>query len=390
MLGELTSSTDPNISEIANVARTLAPSDPRTNWLFATAEISVFTPEAVDASVGLFEETVRSSPFDFRWWIEYGRALEQAGREDDAERALRRSIELSPNYAYPHWQLGNFYLRQGRGDEAIVELRLATTNNRTYRNQVFALAWDYFGHQTAMVERLVADTPDVRSDLASFYARRNQPADALRIWNTLSDSEKARYPQTVRSIAEALFELRAYRESEEFSRQAGIDPDAAPEVISNSGFEFSLKSADDTLFGWKVRRADSRLDITVDPSVHHSGAKSLRITFRSFAKPELYDVWQNVALAAATHYKLSFWVRTENLKSGGPPMLEVVDAADNRLLATSQSFPLGTNDWQQITMNFITPEGSNGVFVRTSRGFCGNTCPVVGIVWLDDFELARN
>ena len=93
----------------------------------------------------MFEETVRLSPHDFRWWIEYGRALERAGHPDQAEPAFLEAIWLAPNYAYPHRQLGNFYLRQGRGDEAFTELRLTTTNNQTYRNQVFALAWDYFG-----------------------------------------------------------------------------------------------------------------------------------------------------------------------------------------------------------------------------------------------------
>jgi hypothetical protein len=36
-------------------------------------------------------------------------------------------------------------------------------------------------------------------------------------------------------------------------------------------------------------------------------------------------------------------------------------------------------------VEFTTSENSNGLFVRTSRGFCGETCPIVGIVWLDDF-----
>src|SRR6185369_1561793 len=111
MLAELTPSTDPNISDVARAARNLAPADPRTSWLAATAETAVFTPEAIDASVGSFEKTVRLSPFDFRWWVEYGRSLERAGHPYDAEIALRQAIKLAPNYAYPHWQLGNFYLR---------------------------------------------------------------------------------------------------------------------------------------------------------------------------------------------------------------------------------------------------------------------------------------
>ena len=390
MLAELTPATDPNISDVASAARNLAPADPRTNWLAATAETAVFTPEAIDASVGSFERTVRLSPFDFRWWVEYGRSLERAGHPDAAEIALRQAIKLAPNYAYPHWQLGNFYLRQGRGDEAFGELRRITTNNQLYRNQVFALAWDYFGHQPSMVEQLAANTPEVRADLASFFAMRKQPADALRIWNSLSDVERNEYPRTSLWIAQVLYESLAFREGLEFSRQAGIDPDASPETITNGGFETAIKSVDETYFGWKIGRGDGKIDIIADQSVKHSGAKSLRITFKAYAKPELAHVWQNVAVAADTRYQLRFWVRTENLKSGGPPVLEVVNAGDNKLLVTSPAFPSGTNDWKQITMDFMTPENSNGIFLRTARVFCGDICPIVGIVWLDDFELARN
>jgi hypothetical protein len=337
----------------------------------------------------MFGETVRLSPFDFRWWTEYGRALERAGQSERAEEALKKAISLAPNYAYPHWQLGNFYLRQGRGDEAYVELRATTKNNQTYRNQVFALAWDYFGHQPAMVEQLAADTPEVRSDLAAFFAMRSQPADALRIWNSLPDADKSQYPQTSRSIAQALYELKAFREALEFSRQAGVDADAAFETITNPGFENATKNIDATFFDWKIGRGDGKIDLAVDQSVRHSGVRSIRLSFKGYSKPELTHLWQNVAVSPSTHYKLSFWLRTENLKSGGPPTFEVVNAADNKLLSTSPAFPSGTNDWQQTTIEFTTPENSNGIFIRTSRGFCGDSCPIVGVVWLDEFELSK-
>ncbi|MGH7782981.1 MAG: hypothetical protein ACREO5_03960, partial [Candidatus Binatia bacterium] len=53
MLAEHTSSNDPQISDIADLAENLAPSDPRAKWLTATAATSVFSPEAIDRSVDL-------------------------------------------------------------------------------------------------------------------------------------------------------------------------------------------------------------------------------------------------------------------------------------------------------------------------------------------------
>jgi len=42
------------------------------------------------------------------------------------EREFRRAIELNPNYAYAHNQYGEFLTFQGRFDEALVEMKLAT------------------------------------------------------------------------------------------------------------------------------------------------------------------------------------------------------------------------------------------------------------------------
>src|SRR6478672_1887400 len=195
MLAELTSANDPSAKTVSEAARNLSPSDPLAAWLYANSTRDLFSPERLGPSVIRFEDVVRLSPNDYRWWIELGRTDEQADRADRAELAFREAVRLAPSYAYPSWQLGNFLLRQGRSKEAFGELRKTTENNLTYREQVFSLAWDYFEHDPARVEALAADTPDVRASLALFYAVRGQAADSLRIWNTLTDDQKAESPQ---------------------------------------------------------------------------------------------------------------------------------------------------------------------------------------------------
>src|SRR5688572_7547671 len=161
LMAELTHPTEPRAAEIASIAQQLAPADPLATWLAATKEKDAFSPESTENSVRLFEDVVRLSPYDFRWWLELGRAYEQAERPEDAEAAFRRAVELAPAYTYPHWQFGNFYLRHGRSDEAFAELRKTTERSVVYREQVFSLAWDYFDKDPQKLEELAADTPDV-------------------------------------------------------------------------------------------------------------------------------------------------------------------------------------------------------------------------------------
>jgi len=389
MLAELTSVNDPNAPASAELARAMAPSDPIAMWLKATLEKSVFSAEHTSSAVRMFEDTVRLSPYDFRWWIELGRAYEQAEMPERAETALKHAVELAPSYTFPRWQLGNFYLRQDRSDEAFAEFKIATENNQTYREQVFSLAWDYFGKDSVRLEQVIADKPDVYASLALFYGARGRAADSLRMWNKLDDESKAAHPQFVSVIAQGLYEKRHFPEALEFAKQLEMDVDAVPNAVTNGGFERGIGDEKETRFGWKIFRNDNKFDASGDTSVKHGGARSLKVSFRSYNKPELYNIWQTVVVEPGKNFRLRVWVRTENLRSAGGPQLQIVNGNDDKIITNSASFPTGTNDWKEVLLDFTVPVDCNGVVIRTTRSFCGDNCPIVGTLWYDDFELKK-
>jgi carbohydrate binding protein with CBM4/9 domain len=240
-----------------------------------------------------------------------------------------------------------------------------------------------------MVERLAADTADSRADLSLFFAARGRAADSLRNWNMLTDEQKAANPVIARSIALGLFQQRLFPESLEFARQLGIDAEARTGTVTNGSFEHPIGGQEDSKFGWQVLRNDAKFDVSTDAAVKHEGGRSLKLSFRNYIKPELYNIYQTVVVEPSTSYRLSFWVRTENLKSSGPPLIEIVNANDDKLFVTSRSFTPGTNDWQQMTLEFKTPENCTAITIRTARSYCGDQCPIVGTVWYDEFTLSR-
>jgi tetratricopeptide (TPR) repeat protein len=388
MLGELTLPAQPGAGEVAQLAMSLAPADPLPKWLAAASSRQKGDTASYENSVLLMEDVVRSSPYDYRWWIELGRAYEQAGDAAKAEAAIQQAVALAPTYTFAHWQLGNFYLRNGRPEEAFAQLRRTTEQSMTYREQVFQLAWEYFEKDPAMVERYAAEGPDVRASLALFYARAGSPENAVRIWNTLEPEARDAHRGIAKLITQHLYTKRFYRATLEFARQTGIDREAASGVISNGGFESFIGESKDTLFGWRVNRSDGKLDVAAESAVKAEGARSLRLRFRGYAKPEIYNVVQLVAVEPGT-YELTFSIRTEDLRTGGEPLVEVVNANTDEILAASPRFPLGTNDWQRLSVQFVVPEGCEGIVVRTNRVSCGETCPITGTVWYDDFRLQR-
>ena len=89
---------------------------------------------------------------------------------------------------------------------------------------------------------------------------------------------------------------------------------------------------------------------------------------------------------------MSFYARTENVKTGGPPVVVVSDASgpDARVLAQTPALPQGTNAWQEYEVEFAAPLKTEAVLVSVRRQSCETSpCPMFGRVWLDDFSLRK-
>ena len=386
MLAQLTDPTDPNAGDIAEFAVSLAPHDPLPNWLLAGTKREAFSSGSELAAIDNYKTVVRLSPNDFRWWVELGRACEQAEKNEEAEKAYLHAIELAPFYTYPHWQLGNFYLRQNRSDEGFGELKKAAETNSVYRDQVFSLGWDYYNQNTEKLERIVGDTPSVKAGLAKFYAAKERADDSLRLWNTLSPEEKQENIAYAKFIAQAFYDKKIYPQALEFYRSLGIEPDAKPEAIQNAGFEKPVGDTGSTYFGWRISPTD-KVVVKFDPTQKHEGSRSLRVLFNGYSASAFYNISQVVVVKPSTKYRLTFWLRTEDLKSGGTPKLEVNNASNSIGIVSTTQFPAGSNEWQQLKLEFITPEKENAVVIRTTREFCGEECPIFGTIWYDDFKL---
>jgi tetratricopeptide (TPR) repeat protein len=387
MLGSQTQPNAPNAASIAEVARDLSPNDPLTNWLQASVYKDDFSPDGLNRAVSVLETMVRNAPHDYRAWIELARALEQAEQLDRAEKAFVRSVELAPNYSYTHWNLGNFYLRRDRETEAMKEFRAAAESSVEYREQVFSIVWEYFEKDSKKLEEMAGTRPEVLIGLSKFYAARGLAPESLRIWNTLTAEQKQDHSDIALIITQALFERRFFRSAVDFARQLAIEPDAKLGTAFNGGFEAPLfEDAQKGYFNWKIVKLD-KVDIKPDPLKKRSGSRSLRMNFTGFSGIEIKNLSQVAAVDASKRYRLSFWVRTENLKSAGTPLIEVVNANDDKIIATSAPFPTENNEWTEIKVDFTTPANAEGIMIRLDRAYCGDACPIVGTAWLDDFQL---
>lgn len=378
--------------ETALSAMRLAPNDPWTHWVVAGLKNG--SVEASDRAEVLkqYEEAVRLSPNDYRFWVSLGRAREQAGDSAGGEKALRRAVELAPSYADPRWHLGNLLLRSGRGDEAFTELRRAAEADQKLRPQIFNAAWVVYGENVDAVKDAVGGSAAVRAEFAVYVAGRRRFEDALRIWSSLSMIEKTEQRANGEAIMNALLAAKRHRAALDVERDINRDaPPAKAEEIFDPGFETDIDATGANIFGWKVLSVP-QAQIGLDESNRHGGMRSLRIAFKSPSTLAFANISQLIAVEPNIQYRLEYYVRVENLKSAGTPLIQILDGADGTtVLGASPPLPNSTRDWQRETVEFKSPPQSDAVIVRVSRASCGAdpVCPIFGLVWYDDFNLQR-
>jgi Flp pilus assembly protein TadD len=107
----------------------------------AAAEIAATRSrnEVYSSVYALWADTVAKSPDDAGARNNFGNALVDAGRFDDAIEQFRAASRISPGYSDPHQNLGNVLTRMGRDAEAVSEYRLAVPGNPGNANVLYNL-----------------------------------------------------------------------------------------------------------------------------------------------------------------------------------------------------------------------------------------------------------
>jgi tetratricopeptide (TPR) repeat protein len=381
-----------NNLRVAEMAESMAPADPLTHWRVAQVQQKSLPLDQQAQSLVEYERAVSLSPNDYRFWMALGTASEQAGDTAKAERALKQAVALAPAYAYPRWYLGNLFLRTGRYDEAFAELRRASEAEPELQPQQFNLIWEIYGSDPAALNKAVGETAAARANFAEYLLGRQNFEEGLKLWDGLSSDEKRANRQTAGSMVNRLVGAYRYHDAMRVWNDVTSNEKFRVEVgrIFDGGFE--ELAAPESVFAWQVK-ALPNLQIGLDQEKSHSGASSLRLLFHVRSNIENINISQIVPVAPNTEYDFEFYVATEKLETGSPPLVAILDPTTSGLIVSSQPASNGNSDWTRVALSFKTGDKTEAVTIRIARPSCGTeeapVCPIFGSVWYDDFSLKR-
>lgn len=152
-------------------------------------------------------------------------------------------------------------------------------------------------------------------------------------------------------------------------------------LLPNGSFEEGTFASAGTPTGWTRDIWSPRTGtLTWDNTQARQGPKSVKI---SFSTPNDARWIQTVSVQPNTRYRLSGWVKTENVAHSA----EVVDAGANLSLFgtwTRSTGLFGTTDWTYVSLEFNS-ESNTQVTVAARLGYWAGT--TTGTAWFDDLRL---
>ena len=372
--------------DVADAAVALSPSDPESHLARA---ILLKGESRLDEAILEYEQSAALRPKDYVLWLELGIARDQAEDEEGAISAFKEAIALAPSYAEPRWQLGNVLLRGGRMDEGFQEMRRAAESNHSFLPQLIDLAWNLYRADVSSVEQAIKPQTDAsRLALARFAARQGKAADGARIFRAIENiSEEDR-----RAFLNDLLAAKEFNIAHEvWLSGAGRDASHSETGFTDGGFEGQIK-LDEPGFGWQIDKNPQALKLSLDTAQPHNGSKSLRLDWSGDSNPASNIIMQTVLVEPNARYRLRFASRSEELVTGGLPLLVVLDAnaRDATPLAGSDALSEKSAPWQERSFEFVTGKETRAVLVALRRQSCsGGPCPIFGRLWLDDFSLQK-
>ena len=377
-------STSSDMIEIADLTTRLAPGDPQTHFAAAVLYEKTFLPDDLARSMMEYQTAAALAPHSYLYWLELGKARERSGDIELAERTLRRTLGLAPNYASVQWPLGNVLLREGKTEEGFEEIRKALAGNPKYAVPAVNAAAQLFDGDVAKIKQAIGDNPNVNAALVGWLSQRDQLEDAMNIWDSLpADLRKTALKQD----GDALFgKLIA---AKKFSLAAGVfadDPRNIPRgIVVNGDFESPIKTEGASIFEWTI--ADGpQPQIVISPSQKHGGSYSLWLTFDSRLSSEFRQISQTVVVEPGKAYTFEAFYKQE-LNGAGALRWEISDSAGKQILAATEN-ATNTTGWQPLTAKFTVPQGADAVVIRLAMMNCiSSVCPMSGKIWFDDISL---
>jgi tetratricopeptide (TPR) repeat protein len=325
------------------------------------------------------EASLRGNAVSPYRWVELAEGYERNGEGEKARFAFHRAMGLAPNLP-PVWiRAAAFHFRLGESQEGLHAGAHAQSISGTSDDFLFQYYERYVADAPLVTRALAADRRSLSAWFLRLQARRDSK-DASLAWAEMDRRKFTDVPLAASYVA-FLLDQRRYEEARQVWLKAA-PPGPAGDRIYNGGFE---QDPSGCRLDWTLASIPGA-EIERDTSVAKEGSFSLCVRFRNSGNVALNSPVQTTVVSPG-RYRLSAWLKTEDLTSDQGVALCATDAESAERLAKQTEPLLGTNDWTEVQTDFSVPLQTNLIDISVCRQPSKYYTGLAGTAWVDAVTL---
>lgn len=352
-------------------------------------------PEYQDLHLARYylEKASQLNPYHWRYWLELARSYEISEMSAQAEQAYLKAVEINPKAPVYRWRFGNFYIREGDLEKALLQFETAIElDPAEYLQSTLALLWKA-GVGSEDILSIYPEDQWAGLMLMRFLVQQEGVEEGLvdSQWEKLlsGSSNSVAIDEGEFYIQYLLDGGRFYKAREAWIRLVrgnGLEDQAylkKENFLWNGTFEMPITGR---ALDWRAKQSDAYEIIPLMTSSGSKRNKGLKFDFKGTENINFNGFQQLVIVEPEVEYELSFKARSEEISTEQGLYFEV--AAGSVLLQTEQI--LGTTPLTEYSSRFKVPSDQSLVAVRLRRRPSRRIDNKLrGTLWLETVKLEK-
>jgi hypothetical protein len=347
-------------------------------------QYSMFDAQDPQAAALQFRQAVSLNPYVSSYWLHLAQSENSLGDDSGQAIAIRKAITVDPTTPEIAWNAANFFLLQGKTDEALDQFAVVVRNDPFMGEKALEMSWRAMGEVDPILRRVPSD-PEIYLKFIKLLTVRQQWAAADHVWTSMLQLNREFDPRSALFYVDGLLTNQDVARAQNVwlqiaERSNSLKPYITPDnLVVNGSFDHEFLNA---AFDWRYS-ARPGASVMLDSTQTHQGVEALLITYSG--SNEDAGISQYVAVAPNAQYVASAWVKSEELQSANGPRLAIYDGYRQQEYAQSDQ-TLGTRSWHRVQAVFTTGKETTLVVIRLSRD-PGST-RIEGRFWVDDVHIS--
>ena len=343
----------------------------------------IFVSEEPQRALSECKKASTLNPYNSSIWLDLAQAYYFTGDRQLSIAVTQKALAVDPTTPDTLWSVANFFLIQGNASEAMKQFAIVLREEPSLAPAVLNICWQSL-HDTNRIQSILPPNPQIYMAFIKLLLSTGDVNSASHIWSSLMLSKLALdYRQGLFYIDSLLQNHEVTQASEAWKQlalrsktlQAYFQPD---NLIMDGSFSQEILNSG---FDWRYS-PKPQISVTLDRAEFHTADRSLKLVYNGGGGDA--GIFQYIAVQPGTRYRLSAWVRSEDLEAANGPVLAVVDSDNNETYSSTEE-TIGTTTWHRVETVLQTGPETRLLILAVLRR-PGET-HIQGNFWIDDIKL---